>query len=707
MERELRILIVEDVPADAELMERELRKAGIVFSFRCVQAEGAFREALCDFSPDIILSDYNLPAFDGMRALRIVQELGLKIPFIIVTGSINEETAASCIKAGADDYLLKERLTRIGVAVRSALDKKRVYEEKKHAEEALRLSEERYALACCASNDGLWDWDLRTNEIYFSPRWKSMLGYAENEIGKDEDEWFRRVHSEDVEYLKSDIALHFEGLASHLANEHRIAHKDGTYRWVLSRGIAVRDDTGKIYRMVGSQSDITERKRAEEQLLHNAFYDALTGLPNRALFMDRLERSAARAKRDSYFKFAVLLLDLDRFKLLNDSLGHLAGDQLLIGVAQRLSEYLGPGDTMAHLGGDDFAILKDDIRGMGETLRFTNFIQKKLEAPFHLSGEEVVTAASIGIAFSTETNRNTEEILRNAEIAMYRAKALGKGRYEIFDVDMHTHAVGLQKLEADLRRALERRELRVYYQPVVSLCSGKITGFECLVRWQHPERGLIAPSEFISVAEETGLIVPLGEFILKTACEESRNWKLPGGTALFSLAVNFSAVQFQFKGLVPSIKKTLKETARSPETLNIEITESIAMSNHHSTLKTLKDLHELGVHILIDDFGTGYSSLVSLKRFPISALKIDCSFVAGLPDDSENSAITTTIIAMAQSLRLQVIAEGVESRDQLMFLRSLQCDEVQGFLFGRPVPAGEIPEVLARENSLSEMLNAE
>jgi len=707
MERELRILIIEDVPADAELMERELRKSGLAFASQCVQTEEVFRASLSNFFPDIILSDYSLPAFDGMRALRIVQEMGLKIPFIIVTGSINEETAAGCIKAGADDYLLKERLTRIGTAVRSALDKKRVQEEKNYAKEALRLSEERYALACCASNDGLWDWDLVTNEIYFSPRWKSMLGYREGEIGSNPEEWFRRVHPDDIERLRSDLSLHFEGLIAHLENEHRILHKDGTHRWVLSRGVSVRDAGGKACRMVGSQSDITERKRAEEQLLHNAFYDALTGLPNRALFMDRLERSAARAKRDSYFKFAVLLLDLDRFKLLNDSLGHLAGDQLLIAVSQRLSEFLSPGDTMAHLGGDDFVILKDDVRGVGETLRFANGIHKKLEAPFLLNGEEVFTAVSIGIALSSEADRRAEELLRDAEIAMYRAKALGKGRHEIFDVGMHAHAVGLQKLEADLRHAIERQEFCVHYQPMVSLRSGKITGFECLVRWRHPERGLVSPGEFIPVAEETGLIVPLGEFILRTACEESRHWRFSGGTEPFSLAVNFSAVQFQSKGLVPSIKKVLRETSRPPETLNIEITESVAMSNLHSTLKILKELHELGVRILIDDFGTGYSSLVSLKRFPISALKIDRSFVAGLPNDPENAAITTTIIAMAQSLRLKVVAEGVENKDQMMFLRSLQCDELQGFLFGRPVPAEDVPAVLERAGFMLEALNVE
>jgi diguanylate cyclase (GGDEF)-like protein/PAS domain S-box-containing protein len=562
--------------------------------------------------------------------------------------------------------------------------------ERKRAEDALRESEERYALAARGANDGLWDWNLKTGEIYYSPRWKSMLGYEENEIKNSLEEWFSRVHPEDIEKLKARIDLHLEGLTP-FENEHRMKHKDGTYRWMLSRGLAVRDAEGKVYRMAGSQTDITDRKVAEMQLLHDAFHDALTGLPNRALFMNRLEHATERAKRRKDYQFAVLFLDLDRFKVINDSLGHLVGDQLLIEIAQRLVKCLRPGDTVARLGGDEFAILLDGIESVNDAIRVSDRIQKELMLPFNLNGQEVCMTTSIGIALNNRDYNQPNDLLRDADIAMYRAKALGKARYAVFDTGMHTRAVELLHLEANLRRAIEQQEFRLYYQPILCLTSGKITGVEALLRWQHPQRGLVSPAEFIPVAEETGLIVAIGEWVLQTACAQSKTWQDMGLPPLF-VAINLSARQFQHQNLLELIKKILKETGMTAQTLKLEITESIAMRDLDFSIPVLKELSTMGVQILIDDFGTCYSSLGYLNRFPINALKIDQSFVKDIPNNPDNAAIIKAIIAMAHSLKLKVIAEGVETEEQLAFLRSQACDEIQGYLLSHPLPA----EVFAR-----------
>jgi len=565
----------------------------------------------------------------------------------------------------------------------------------KQTEEALRESEERYALAVQGANDGLWDWNLKTSEVYFSARWKSMLGCGENEIGNSPEEWFNRVHPEDIERVRAAIAAHLKGSTSHFESEYRILHKDGVYRWVLSRGLAVRDVGGKAYRMAGSQTDTTERKAAQEQLLHNAFYDALTGLPNRTLFMEHLERALKRVERHKDYLFAVLFLDLDRFKIINDSLGHLAGDQLLIAIARRLEACLRAGDTVGRLGGDEFVILLDDIRDVSDATRVADRIQKSLALPFSLRGLEVFTTASIGIALNVPAYSRAEDLLRDADTAMYRAKMLGKARYEVFDTVLHTRALKLLQLETDLRRAIEHQEFQLHYQPILSLITGEIVGFEALLRWQHPQRGLVSPEEFISVAEETGLIVPIGEWALRTACVQNKTWQEADLPPLY-VAVNLSGRQFKQQDLIERIIGILTDTGLDSRWLELELTESIIMEDAETTIKTLRELEGLGVQLSIDDFGTGYSSLSYLKRFPIDTLKIDRSFVSDITTDPDDAAIITTIITLAHSLKLEVIAEGVETREQLDFLRSQQCDKVQGYLFSQPVPA-KMFEKLLRE----------
>ena len=432
---------------------------------------------------DLVLLDIDMPELNGLEVLKVIREKhsSAELPVVMVTANTRSEEIVGALSLGASDYLTKPIDFPVAIARISTLL------SHKRAEESLRESEERYALAVLGANEGLWDWNLKTNQFYYSPRWKSMLGCEENEIQTSPDEWFNRIHPEDRVRVKDEMAAHHGGLTPHFENEHRMLHKDGTYRWMLARGIAVRDAQGKAYRMAGSQTDITEGKVA----------DVLTGLPNRILFMDRLGRSVERAKYRKGYLFAVFFLDLDRFKVVNDSLGHLIGDQLLIATARRLQTCLHTGDTIARLGGDEFSILVDDIREVSDATRIAERIERQLALPFNINGHEVFTTASIGIALSSSGYERPEDLLRDADTAMYRAKALGKARYEVFDTAMRERAVARLQLETDLRRALEREEFRVYYQLIVSLDDGRISGCEALLRWQHPKRGLISPSEFI------------------------------------------------------------------------------------------------------------------------------------------------------------------------------------------------------------------
>ncbi|MHB2015489.1 MAG: putative bifunctional diguanylate cyclase/phosphodiesterase [Candidatus Xenobia bacterium] len=566
--------------------------------------------------------------------------------------------------------------------------------DRKRGEEALKESEERYAVAVHGANDGLWDWNLKTNEIYYSPRWKSMLGWEADSVGNSPLEWFSRVHPDDLKRLQMDIAAHLKGTTTHFENEHRMLHRDGSYKWMLSRGLAVRDGADSAYRMAGSQSDITKRRIAEEQLIHHAFHDGLTGLPNRSLFMDRLERALERARRRRDYAFAVIFLDLDRFKIINDSLGHMAGDQLLFGIAQRLKQALRPSDTVARLGGDEFAVLLDDIKEPSDSSIVADRIQKALTLPFDMSGQEVFTTASIGIALSSSEYERPEDFLRDADTAMYRAKAHGRARHETFDTGMHDKALALLHLETDLWKALERQEFEIYYQPVVSLKTGRVVGAEALLRWNHPHRGLVSPVEFIPLAEETGLIVSIGEWVLRQACRQSRQWHNAGYSHL-RIMVNVSARQFQHQYLPEVVRKVLDESQLPPRAIALEITETTAMRNIDLTIETLKELRRMGIKISIDDFGTGYSSLGCLKHFPITTIKLDRSFVSGTTAEAqEEAAIARAIIQMAHSLHMEIVAEGVEQPAEMEFLRSEGCDSMQGYIFSRPLPVHAFTQLL-------------
>lgn len=570
--------------------------------------------------------------------------------------------------------------------------------ERRQTEEALRKSEERYALAALGANDGLWDWDLKANIVYYSPRWQSMLGFDEPELGNSPEDWLNLIHSDDRIQLEAKITAHLDGHLSHFENEHRMRHKDGAYRWMRSRGIALRDSSGTPYRMAGSQTDITEHKQTEERLVHDAFHDTLTDLPNRALLMNRLQHVIDVAQRRKDYLFAVLFIDLDRFKFINDSLGHVLGDQLLIAVGKRLQGFVRACDTVARLGGDEFAVLLEDIKDSSDAVAIARRIQVDLPLPFTLCGHDVFTTASVGIALYTEGETRPEHLLRDADLAMYQAKANGKACYEIFDAAMHERLVRSLTLETDLRHAIERNELRLHYQPILSLTSGRINGVEALVRWQHPLHGLIYPVEFIPIAEETGLITTIGQWVLREACRKTSHWhkQFPAATPL-AINVNLSSKEFT-PLLIENIRQLLREIDIDPASLHLEITESTIMSNPASTAALLMELKEIGVGLQIDDFGTGYSSLSYLHNFPISALKIDQSFIRMVNTDKENLEIVKTIVALAHNLSMDVIAEGVETAEELEILQELGCEYIQGYLISKPLESGHVEDFLEEES---------
>ncbi len=566
--------------------------------------------------------------------------------------------------------------------------------ERLRTAQALRESEERYALAARGSNDGLWDWDLARGAVYYSARWKAMLGYGGGDVGATLEDWLGRVHPEDVERVRRELDDHLSSASDHFESEHRLLHRDGSYRWALCRGVAERDAQGRATRMAGSLTDVSDRKWAEERLVHDALHDTLTGLPNRALFTTLLDRAVIRLKRRRDTRFAVLFLDVDRFKNVNDSLGHMVGDQLLVEVARRLGACVRPEDTVARLGGDEFTILLEDIHDSADAIQVAERIQAEFISPVLVGSHEVFTSASIGIALSDVHYLRPEEVLRDADTAMYRAKSRGRARHEVFDADMHRTAVSLLRLETDLRRALERHEFGLAYQPVVSVATGRVSGLEALLRWHHPERGLVSPQEFIRVAEETGQIVPIGQWVLREACRQMHAWRAVTNGHPVAVSVNLSPRQFGDPALVETVAGALADTGLPASGLRLEITESILMDHAEASVRLLTRLKELGVQVEVDDFGTGYSSLGYLHRFPLDALKVDRSFVNRVEVDAENREIVRTIVTLARNLSMAVVAEGVETEGQRAYLEGLGCDAMQGYLFAGPLEPGGVEALL-------------
>jgi diguanylate cyclase (GGDEF)-like protein/PAS domain S-box-containing protein len=686
-----RVLVVDDNENNRDILGRRLARKG----YDVVMADSAhgLLDRIRDEAIDLVLLDVEMPGLTGLDALVAIRQTysAVRLPVIMVTARNQSDDIVKALELGANDYLTKP------VDFPVALARVRTHLSHMRAEEALRASEERYALAARGANDGLWDWNLRDRTIYFSSRWKSMLGFHDGEIGNSPEEWFDRIHESDREKVAQGVANHLSGRTPHFEVEARMLHKDGVFRWMLTRGLMVSDETGRPLRMAGSQTDITEGKVA----------DPMTGLPNRLLFIDRLSRLIAHRRRHPETLFAVLFLDLDGFKLINDSLGHAAGDKMLIAVANRLEGSLRHTDTVtrldesftiARLGGDEFAIILNHLAAPADAMVVAERLLEELSHPFLIDGRELFSSMSIGIALSSLGHEQSEDYLRDADTAMYRAKALGKGRHVVFDANMRDLITARLETENDLRRAIERHELRNYYQPIVSLESGAIVAFEALLRWEHPTRGLLEPVDFIPVAEDNGMIRELGWWALSEACRQIASWRmLHPSFASLSMSVNLSVKQFVDPTLALRLEGLLKECNLPEGTLKLELTESSIMSDSAAAITLLSQFRSLGVRLAIDDFGTGYSSLSYLHRFPLDTLKIDRSFTDAIRDGgTDDSMIARTIMPLAQHLGLDVVAEGVETIEQATLLKALRCKYAQGFLFSKPVDAADVRRMLAK-----------
>ncbi|MEZ5316737.1 MAG: EAL domain-containing protein [Vicinamibacterales bacterium] len=686
------LLLVDADQAEREAFARRLERRGYAVT---ALADGAAALSYLASHPVSLLLLSMRAGDAGIQTLQAVRQAwsAAQLPVLMIAAHDDTEDVVMALDLGANDFIT----TPIDFPV--VLARLRTQLLRQDAEARLRASEERYALAAMGANDGLWDWDLVTGTMNYSARWRAIIGCEGVELGTGPDEWFGRVHSEDLPRLHRDLDAHLSGRTACFENEHRMRHASGAFRWVLTRGLAVRDKNDRPIRMAGSQADITEGK----------VVDALTGLPNRMLLIDRLERVLHHHRIHPGGQFAVLFLDLDGFKLVNDSFGHLMGDQLLQAVARRLESSLRVSDlvsrpgpdpasppplehTLARLGGDEFVILLHEVRGVVDATRVAERIQRVLTRPFDLAGREVFTTGSIGIAVGTSAYGKPEDVLRDADTAMYRAKALGKGRSEVFDATMREQVLQRLQLDTALRLALERHEFLPYYQPIVNLQTGQLAGFEALLRWRHAERGIVAPGEFVSVIEENGLVVPIGRRFFADVCDQLRQWHERTALARdLSINVNFAGQQFLEAGLLDNLLEMLDDAGIQPGQLVVEITESSAIGNLSRAVEVLGRIRDAGLRVVLDDFGTGYSSLSCLHELPITGIKLDRSFIAR---ETRHPAILKAIVLLAEQLELTVTAEGVETAVQCDQLRQLGCDFAQGYLFSRPLEAGPAGDLI-------------
>jgi diguanylate cyclase (GGDEF)-like protein/PAS domain S-box-containing protein len=813
-----KILLLEDARTDAELAIRELKRSGIEVATRRVEDAANFERELATFAPDVILSDFSLPQFDGLAALGLARRLSPHTPFIFVSGTIGEETAIDSLRQGATDYVLKTNLARLSNAVRRAVQEASDRRARAEAEEALQKSNERFQLVALATNDALWDWDLATDEVWWNESFQALFGYQPQDVSPRLAFRMDRIHPDDRDRVSAGMLAAIASGKTFWSDEYRFLRGDGSTAHVLDRAHVARLPDGKAIRMIGAMMDITRRKMMEEalrlseraieasvnpiiitahpaagakivyvnpafervtgyarheavgrncnflqgqdhdqpeldkirlalregkdcnallrnyrkdgslfwndlyitpvrdqasgevthfvgvqhdvtqtrryaeELEHQANHDALTGLANRSLLRDRLDQALVYAQRHGRLAM-VAFVDLDNFKLINDSLGHSAGDQLLQIVAQRLQACVRKGDTVARLGGDEFVLILSDQGVQDSQHGMMERVIAAVSEPCDIEGRELRVTCSIGISVYPDDAEDAETLLRMADAAMYRAKDVGRNNFQFHTKELTSRIVDRLALDAGLRRALDRGELFLHYQPQYDLRTGRVLGMEALIRWQNPERGLIQPATFIGLAEDNGLIVPIGEWVIRTASMQNKALQ-DAGIAPIKVAVNLSVRQFRQKGLVKSIATILNDVGLDPRNLELEVTESMVMHSADEVIRTLWELEHLGVQLSVDDFGTGYSSLSYLKRFPVHRLKIDRTFVRDIGSDPDDTAIVQSIIALGHALKMKVVAEGVETEEQRAFLIASDCDEAQGFHFARPMPFEDILALL-------------
>lgn len=728
------ILIVDDLADNLRILTNALSGQG--FQIRCAKSGTFALMAIQTFNPDLILLDIKMPDMDGYEVCQRLKAMAKTrdIPVIFLSALEDALDKVKAFSVGAVDYITKPfQVEEVLIRVRHQLElqaaraeiqranaelERRVeqrtaqlaatnerlaltnqklaieIQERQRAEARASASEERLNDILNSLEDVVWSYDPKLNKIlYVNLAVERMYGYSMAQFLDNPNLRLERTHPADR--ARVEAAHHNLLITGSLREEYRILRSDGEAYWVSDRAHAVYAADGHILRIDGITRDITEQMLALEQLVHDTLHDALTGLPNRTLFMDRVGQALKHTKRNSNYLFAVFFIDLDRFKMVNDSLGHSMGDRLLQTVAKLLEACLRSQDTVARLGGDEFTILLDDISEISQATIVAERILNQLTTPLEVNGQLLFTSASIGIVIGNRDYQTAEELLRDADIAMYRSKSLGRGRWTVFDKQMYEQNLTIIQLDNDLRYALERQELELYYQPIIALETRKLAGFEALIRWHHPERGLVSPAEFIPLAEDTGLILTIGNWVLYTACQQLHIWqqKCSEATAL-KMSLNISSRQIQDVNFLASLDSVLVETGIDGYSLNLEITESTLMDQRAETLATLKELKVRHIQLSIDDFGQGYSSLSYLHRFPFNTLKIDRFFIDQMTIDEEKFAIVRTITALAHTLDMNVVAEGVENEKQVMILRQLGCEFAQGYYFAKPLTASDAEKMI-------------
>jgi diguanylate cyclase (GGDEF)-like protein/PAS domain S-box-containing protein len=680
MSQPLKVLLIEDSEDDAQLVILELRRGGFKPEYVRVETAPELREALGQQKWDVVLSDYNLPEFDVQSGLAIVQETGMDIPFIIMSGFVRAADVVQYLKAGAHDFLEKDDLARLVPAIERELREVEVRKQRREAEETLhklsRAVEQSPSMVIITDHEGLIE--------YVNPKFEEITGYSTEEIrGKLPDILDSGIMPQEQSDALWKTAREGKEWRGEICNQ----RKDGEMFWEYALVSPIKNTDGETSNYVIVTEDITFRKEAEEQLYRQANYDDLTSLPNRALMFDRLGQAVVRA-RDSSRHAALMTIEIDNFKKIDETLGHEVADGLLQAVGQRLEECISSVETVSRLGGGEFAIILPDMESAFQARTVARNVRKQLAEPFFFDDHELFTTISIGITVCPVDGDDSGILLRNAKVAMEKAKEDGRNNYRFFSQKMNKEAMERLSLETDLRRTLEREELVLFYQPIVEAATNKVVSAEALLRWQHPERGLVPTEQFISVAEETGLIVPIGEWVLRTACKQAVQMQQSGFPEV-GIAVNASPEQVWSGTLVGLVREALDESGLKPEHLDLEVTESVCMDDMPQTVATLDQLKAMGVRISIDDFGTGYSSLSYLKRYPFHTLKIDRAFVGELPSNLDDVALVEAVLVMAKRLGLQVLAEGVETEEQRQYLTSRQCDLLQGYFFSRPLPFDE------------------
>jgi diguanylate cyclase (GGDEF)-like protein/PAS domain S-box-containing protein len=696
-----RILVVDDDAGARRLTRATLAKAG----FQVIEAgDGrAALEAMAGELPDLVLMDVSMPLMDGFDACTALRRLpgGSGVPVAMMTGLDDTHSIERAFEVGATDFITKPinwavLQHRVRYMLRASTAINHLEQNQRRLSNAQRIGEM-----------GDWEWDVREDRVVPSEEAWRILGHAGAIEQPVPENFFAAVHAEDAGELRlaCERAL---AAGEGFEIDHRVVVADGSVRHVHQQvEVIERDAGGRALRLAGAVHDITRRKDAEEQIRRLAYYDALTGLPNRRLITEQLGHAIARAERQRS-RVAVMFVDLDNFKRVNDTFGHAAGDDLLRAAGVRLTAALrgcdalargaeSPSHAIARLGGDEFIVLLTDLKRPEDAIGIAQRLVDTMAEPAIVQGTEVFVGGSVGVAMFPDDGADAEMLLMNADIAMYRAKSAGRGGFQLYDRSMNAQALERLQMEAQLRRALERNEFVLHYQPRVEAATGRIVGAEALIRWQHPERGLLPPAEFIPLAEDAGLVIPIGEWVIEAACRQCAAWKALGLEPV-PVAVNLAATHLRQSSLPARVSRALRRHGVSPDSLEIEVTESILLADPELSTRIARELAGMGVNLSIDDFGTGYSSLSYLKRLPINTLKIDRSFVRDLGVDADDEAIVGAIVALGHSLKLKVVAEGVESEAQLAFLKSLRCDEYQGYYMSRPVEADVFSQLLRQQN---------